>query len=168
MANTITFVDLAAKMAGAHAAISKRVEAALLVAAERVRDDARQKFGTYQPQVGPFKGWALLNPEYVQQKLRAGASGDDPLIGYYASGHNHIWPIPLRDSLEIQLDAPAWRAIVGTRDPLAPWHEFGLPDRKTPLPPRPFLRPALWQNRDWVFATIADAVVGALHEYFSK
>jgi hypothetical protein len=155
--------DLIAKLATVRAAVEPEVIGALEAGAEQIRDAAREKFGSYQSAVGPFKGWALLNPEYLRQKLAAGAPGDDPLIGYK---ENIVYPVPLKDTLEIELRPSEWRAIVGTRDPLAPWHEKGLIDRKNPLPPRPFLFPAAYEHRENVKEVIGEAVIRALHKHF--
>jgi phage gpG-like protein len=125
-----------------------------------VRDDAVKEFGHLQPAVGPFPAWSPLKPETIRQK---GSSGEgDPLIGHYPmdrgrrrrsawrSGKRSIWPAPLRNTIEVEVKGLS--ALIGSADPLGPIHEFGAvgtgKSHSGVIPPRPFLRPALYKNID--------------------
>jgi hypothetical protein len=138
----------------------------------KVRDDATAKFGHYQPAVGPYPAWAPLAPSTLANKLphagetrrgglfspightgtfyaiESGNTFDDPLIGHYAKGRgNKVWPAHLRNTISEQLNG--LKVYIGTDDPLGPIHEFGSTNGKHPIPPRPFLRPAAFQNEDF-------------------
>ncbi len=139
--------------------VNKAVVKELRAGAQKVKSEARKKFGEYQPASGPFVGWAALSPKYLKYKLAAGAPSDMPLIGYYFKGQRSaIWPIKLKNSLAITIDDIGLIAYIGTNDPLGEWHEYGLLNRQTVLPPRPFLRPALYENIDQIYAQIGLAV----------
>lgn len=119
--------------------------AAPVVATTAVKVQARamNKIGHYQPAVGPFNAWQTLAPVTLAQKQRAGAAGDDPLIGYYPAGSaNEVWPVALRASIEIAQHTPLV-AEVGTNDPIGPWQEFGT---SRGIPPRPFMRPSGYEE----------------------
>jgi hypothetical protein len=162
MEREITFDELVRRVSTAHIAIERGEITGLTEAAILVRDAAKAKFGKYQP------GWKLLNPEYVAEKVRAGAPGDDPLIGYYKGEDGRLWPVHLKDTFEIEIIPETKTAIVGTRHPAAPWHEEGRVRPNNILPPRPFLRPAVFENEDRIGRIIKDAVAQALREHFFK
>lgn len=143
MAGNASFADFV-KWAGDSGALLT-AEAIKVVSKTAVRVQARamSKIGTYQPAVGPFNAWQQLAPSTLAAKRRAGATGDDPLIGYYAPGHqNSVWPVALRASIEIKRHDPL-TAEVGTNDPLGPWQELGT---ARGIPPRPFMRPAGYEE----------------------
>jgi phage gpG-like protein len=162
MERQITFDELIRKISTASLAMERGEIAGLTEAAILVRDAAKAKFGKYQP------GWALLNPDYLREKLAAGSPGPEPLIGYYRGKGNQLWPVHLRDSLEFTVVAQTKTAHIGTNDPLGKWHEEGRIRRNSVLPPRPFLRPALFENEREVGRIIRDAVAQALREHFSR
>lgn len=166
----ITFERLFKELIEGPEIIHHEIGKVLKKAATKVRKDARAKFGVYQPGVGPYVPWAVLNTEYAIQKYNAGAPGDSPLIGYYFKEdlieRNKLGDKALRDSLEIKIDEHEMTAYVGTNNPLGGWHEYGLPSRKNPLHSRPFLRPALYQNQDWVHDVIRNAVGEGLVRWF--
>ncbi|WP_026975722.1 hypothetical protein [Alicyclobacillus contaminans] len=156
-----SFDELIVDVTKASYAIRAELEATLVVAAERVKQTAQSKFGEYQPAIGPYVAWALLNPDYVMRK-----GAEDPLIGRYSNGSNSMWPTALKDSIETHVDKTILEAHIGTNSPLGKWHEFGLPGRKTPLPPRPFLRPALHQETDWILSEVEKSIGGVLPRLF--
>jgi HK97 gp10 family phage protein len=127
-------------------------------AAILVRDTATKKFGEYQPAVGEFPAWEPLQPETVERKIEAGSQGDDPLVGHYAKGTkgNAVWSAPLQTTIEMQVGD--WVAHVGTKDQLAEYHEYGTEH----IPPRPFLRPALFEKTDEIKTLVNEAVSEAL------
>lgn len=136
------------------------IQKAIAKATVKVQSDAIKKFGTYQPEVGPFNEWPQLAEATLKEKYKAGSQGDDPLIGHYPNGKkNPLYPAPLRNSILSQVKG--FYGIVGTNNPLGKWHEFGHPK----LPARPFLRPALWENRDQIKTWIKEAIAIALSKY---
>lgn len=139
---------------GMEAAIHEEVKKSAII----IRDKAVLKFGTYQPAVGPYPAWEQLAPRTVKQKAKAGASGDDPLIGHYPAGiKNKVWPAHLRNTIEFKVEGMS--AVVGTSDPLGPWQEFGT----STIPPRPFLFPAAFEEEPDFQKRIKEAVIkGAL------
>ena len=143
-------------------------------AAVRVQATAQKKFGVYQPQVGPFPAWQPLAESTVAEKLRAGAEGDDPLIGHYQGPHeylsgnnifdakgqqNEAWPTSLRRSIEIARHNPLL-AEVGTNDPIGLYQELGT----SRIPPRPFMRPAGYEEGQELERDMAGVVVAVFFE----
>lgn len=54
----------------------------------------------------------------------------------------------LQDSFGYSFDSAETEAIIGTNDPKAQYHEFGVPENN--LPARPILRPAaLWLEKNY-------------------
>lgn len=126
-------------------------------AALKVQADAKTKFGHYQPEVGPFNAWAVLAEDTIKRKAKAGG-GEDPLIGHYVGKRNAKWPTTLRESIDIEVRGLV--GYVGTNNPLGPYHEFGT----SRIPPRPYLRPALYENESFIRKCFSDAIATA----FSK
>ena len=123
----------------------------LKIVGSKVREDAMKKFGTYQPAVGPYPAWEPLALSTVYEKGKAGATSDDPLIGHYPTGKkNTVWGSPLRMAVETYLEKTGafidMAIQIGTKDPLGKYHEYGTPDAQNHMPPRPWLRPAAFEN----------------------
>lgn len=131
------------------------IKVALTKSGVEVLKTAQQKFGTYQGAVGPYEAWKVLNPDYVKRKIAAGSKGDDPLIGHI-KGKNKVYPTPLRQSLT--MDVQILHTRVGTNDPIGKWQEFGT----SRIPPRPWLRPALYQNESKIKDLFKEAVAASL------
>ena len=55
-------------------------------------------------------------------------------------------------------------AAVGTDDPIGEWQEYGTPEASpgTIIPPRPFLRPALYENQEKILENVAEALQEAM------
>jgi len=159
----VTLGELARIFAGAPLKFEAAAHLELKRVALKVRDDATKKFGTYQPAVDDLPAWASLRPATVAAKMKAGSPGDDPLIGHYsrnprkrkkASYKKAVsafraggkWPMPLRSSISTHVESLT--AQIGTDNPLAKWHEYGT-TKGNYLPPRPFLRPAAFENQKY-------------------
>ena len=156
----ITFAALAQKMVAMPIKIEATVAVALKKSAVEVHKTAVAKFGEYQPAVGDFPAWELLALDTLHQKMDLAGGGQDPLIGHYPKGgENSLYPVPLRQSLAIEVKESEMVAYVGTNDPIGKWQEFGT-DRG--IPPRPFLRPALYENDDYIKRVINDAIAATL------
>lgn len=159
MPERVTLSQLAKRFGRAPLLIHAEVEKSMAVSAILVRDTAVKKFGTYQPAVGEFPAWEPLKPDTVAQKAKAGAAGDDPLIGHYAGkSKNKAWPAPLRNTISIKVEG--WVAAVGTDDPLGKYHEYGTAH----IPPRPFLRPALYEKMAEIQAIMAGGLAAGLRK----
>lgn len=156
----VTFSQLVAKMTAMPGKLELAAGTALKKAAVEVHKTAVAKFGEYQPAVGPYPAWELLTVGTLHQKMDLAGGGSDPLIGHYPKGEeNSLYPVPLRQSLTIEVDEHAMVAYVGTNDPVAKWQEFGT---SRGIPPRPFLRPALYENEDYIKRVLSEAVGAAL------
>lgn len=122
-------------------ALIKIKERALLVTSETcgkiVQESAREKIGFYQPQVGPFDGWAELSPFTKHDRLQHGFTENDPLL---RTGE-------LRESISYTVaHQMPWLYLVVVGSPLeyAEYQEVGT----SRIPPRAFLGPALFENKD--------------------
>ncbi|WAH39472.1 HK97-gp10 family putative phage morphogenesis protein [Alicyclobacillus dauci] len=162
MARNITFDELIVKISAAHVIVDEAIKPALEAASVKVKETAEQKFGHYQDSVagGQFPAWAALSTTYLQRKLAAGSSGDDPLIG--APGLRRDGGTPLSES--IQYTVRGLNAYIGTDSEVSEFHEFGT----IHAPPRPFLRPALFQSKQQIVKNMGAAVQAALISYFGK
>jgi HK97 gp10 family phage protein len=164
----VSFESLIMKFAAMPELITKEIEKSMKKSAMKVRDDATKKFGEYQPAEGPYPAWAQLKESTIKEKEKAGG-GDDPLIGHYPSGtgnHKRMslknakdafkrtgkWPMPLRSSIGIETEGLT--AAVGTDDPIGKYHEYGTEH----IPPRPFLRPALYENKDSIKNNVKEGI----------
>ncbi len=115
-------------------------------AAKLVAQDAKDRIGEYQAASGPFPAWEPLAQDTEAEKVRLGYPLDAPLL---RTGD-------LRDSIVTEHQGN--EAVIGTPDPVAAFQEFGTPD----IPPRPFLGPAAFSNREEIREMIGEAVAGAL------
>lgn len=159
----VTFPQLMAKMAAMPSKIEATVAVALKKSAVEVHKTAVAKFGEYQPEVGPYPAWELLTVDTLHQKMDLAGGGADPLIGHYPKGgENTLYPVALRQSLAIEVDEHKMAAYVGTNDPIAEWQEFGT---KRGIPPRPFLRPALYEKGDYIKKALDEAIGLALFAF---
>lgn len=122
--------------------INKAVKLSVL----KVQSTAKKKLGKYQKAIGGFPAWAKLSEAYAKRKVRTG-SKEDPLIGHYKnSGGNKVYPVSLRNSIETKVVGMV--GVVGTNNPLGAHHEYGAP--KAHIPPRPFIRPSLYEEREFI------------------
>jgi HK97 gp10 family phage protein len=162
----VTWEKLIIDVTGADFVIRGLLYEQLKSAAKKVQSDAKKKFGEYQPEIGPFPAWDELDPDYVAEKVANGSPGDAPLIGYYSDrsrrdsvvGNN----VRLKDSIEITMNADEPAAYIGTDNLLGKFHEYGT----VKMAPRPFLRPALYQNEKEIVDSMKEAIAGKLVSYF--
>jgi HK97 gp10 family phage protein len=162
----VTWEKLIVDVTGAEFVIRGLLYEQLKSAAKKVQSDAKKKFGTYQPGIGPFPAWAVLNYDYVVEKVANGAPGDAPLIGYYSDRARRDSvagsEVRLKDSIGITMNADEPAAYIGTNNLLGVFHEYGT----IKMPPRPFLRPALYQNEKSIIESMKEAIAGGLVSYF--
>lgn len=130
------------------AAIAVRVAEHLALdrAAEIIEKDAKRQLGTYQPEAGPFAAWAPLAAATVADRIAKGFTPDDPLL---RDG-------TLRDSISRTVEGH--EAAIGSTSDIAVYQELGTEK----IPPRPFLGPAAFNNREAVEKVLAQYVLGAL------
>jgi phage gpG-like protein len=153
----VSLDQLARRFVAAPLKMQASVDLAMTKSAILVRDTAVKKFGTYQSAVGEFPAWEPLQPETVARKTAAGSAGDDPLIGHYSGkGKNSVWPAPLRMTISMKVEG--WVAAVGSDDPLAEYHEYGT----VHIPPRPFLRPSLFEKAEEIQVLVSEGLFVAL------
>lgn len=110
----------------------------LKVAVKLIEKTAKKKIGHYQNESGPFQDWAELTDVTKEDRARKGYSEDEPLL---RTGD-------LRDS--IQSEVKVLEGIVGSKDPVATYQEFGT----ATIPPRPFIGPAAFENKDKIKAIV--------------
>lgn len=151
MATAVSLKDLARRFILLPAKFEAAVNHELKKVGFKAADTAKKKFGKYQPPIGPYPGWKALTAATVARKQKAGGMGDDPLIGHYSgkawARRKKIWGAALRASIEFSVkDMNVW---IGSKNPLAPHHEYGAPKKN--IPPRPFLRPAMIETENYAF-----------------
>lgn len=146
------------KLEKANSYIEKELESALKSVGEKIVETAKGKIGQYQPSIDKYPAWKKLKPETVKRKKGNSAfsitSGDNPLIreGKLKEA------IKLDDSSiskgEIYIDVKgAEYGIV---------HEFGSPKKN--IPPRPYLRPAIYENKDEIKDSIKNGIKEAMEK----
>lgn len=118
----------------------------LHAAANVIEKDAKEKIGHYQDDSGPFPAWEPLADSTEEEKDRLGYPLNAPLL---REGD-------LRDS--IQHEVHMLEAIVGSKSPIAAYQEFGT-DR---IPPRPFIGPAAFENKEKIEGLLGAATVRGL------
>lgn len=127
-------------------AIERSVHKGLEKAAKLIENDAKRQIGHYQDAVGPFQDWAPLADSTEAEKARLGYPIDAPLL---RDGH-------LRDSIEHEVSG--LEAVVGSKSDIAVYQEFGT---KT-IPPRPFIGPAAFKNKEAIQKILGKALVEGL------
>lgn len=151
-----SFAQLAEKLQEKTWLLKTNAQAAVATSAVKVQSSAKSKFGTYQPGVGGFPAWAPLAESTIQAKERAGG-GEDPLIGHYVHKSGGRAGGQLRGSILVQIGV--MEATVGTNDKVGAYQEFGT----SRIPPRPFLRPALYQNQGEIMTAFRKALLDTLN-----
>lgn len=107
---------------------------ALAQAGARLAGYARSYIGEYQVGVGGFPSWEPLAAATREQKTRLGyAPPDNPLLRTGEMRLSLRWTVAGR------------AAVIGSDDPVARWQEFGTSGRN-PIPPRPFVGPAVYRH----------------------
>jgi len=124
--------------------------------AVKVQSTAKAKFGVYQPGVGGFPAWPQLAESTIKQKERAGG-GEDPLIGHYVHKKGGRAGGQLRNSILVKVGE--MEAAVGTNDKVGEYQEFGT----SRIPPRPFLRPALYQEQEFIKTGFRKAIINTMN-----
>jgi hypothetical protein len=114
---------------------------ALEGAAEEVLFIARSKFGTYQPQVGPFPAWAPLQESTLRRRQQRGINPNDEPLDETGD---------LKDSYEV-VRSGLGEVSIGSESPYAQVQEtgeYGEGRLDHGIPPRPVLGPAIIEAAD--------------------
>jgi HK97 gp10 family phage protein len=128
--------------------IAKAEERALEKCAVLIEKDAKAQIGYYQGAVGPFQDWAPLADSTETQKAKLGYALDAPLL---RKGD-------LRDSIEHEVEGR--EAVVGSKSDIAGYQEFGTET----IPPRPFIGPAAFKNKENIQKILGHAIVEGITE----
>jgi phage gpG-like protein len=160
---------LISKLSKAEFQLKENLVKAVAHSTAKVQATAKSKFGHYQPAVGGFPAWKLLTLQTILEKINRGMNDANPLIGAYGKHvfqHANLatsrtaYPVALRDSILVKNFGLV--GVVGTNNPLARHHEFGAP--RANIPPRPFIRPALFQEQGFIQTEFRKAILKTLKE----
>lgn len=127
-------------------AIARAEQAGLEKVAKIIERDAKDQIGHYQDAAGPFPAWAELADSTKADREHNGFPPDEPLL---RTGE-------LRKS--IQHEVSGSEAVVGSMLDIAAYQEFGT-ER---IPPRPFIGPAAFKNKDKIEKILGAALVQGL------
>ena len=128
---------------------------ALRSVGDLIEESAKSKIGTYQSATGPFPAWQPLAESTINAKNSA--------LPLYVDG-------TLRDAIEHTVDGD--RVYIGVKSHIlhdgktdiadvAVWQELGTQH----IPPRPFIGPALHENREEVGHILLLAVTKLMKAY---
>ncbi|GAB3249203.1 phage virion morphogenesis protein [Chitinimonas naiadis] len=138
--------EMALELVRAEVRMGLAAHHALKSAAAEIAKDAKAAIGEYQQSAGPFPAWSELADSTEAEKARLGYPSDAPLL---REGD-------LRES--IQSEVHGLEAVVGSKSEVAAAQEFGT-DR---IPPRPFIGPAAFKNKDRIEEKLGKAIVSGL------
>jgi len=136
----------AAHLVALQSAIERAEHAGLEKVAKLIEHDAKEQIGAYQDAVGPFPAWAELADSTKADRSKHGFSENEPLL---RTGE-------LRNSIEHEVSGS--EAVIGSKSDIAAYQEFGT-DR---IPPRPFVGPAAFKNKDKIEQILGAALVQGL------
>jgi len=123
----------------------------LHAAAKVIEKDAKDRIGEYQAAAGPFNAWDGLADSTMAARELAGYPANEPLL---VSGE-------LRDSIEHEV--AGLEAVVGSKLEKAAWQEFGTEQGgQRHIPPRPFIGPAAFENKEKIEGILGAASVRGL------
>ena len=179
------FNRLIGSILGIEDAIKEGAENGLKQAGARVVGAAKQKLGTYQPSVGEYPAWQVLKPASIAAKYRSSSgkgikkSGKEYLRRYgsfQASGTADDSPLvdtgALRQAITMDTgEVSEGKVYIGvakgkkkkkrkgkTSDvaTYASVQEYG--SAKKNIPPRPYLRPAVVENKEQIAEDIKNGI----------
>lgn len=183
MSDLENFAQLFARLGRMPDQVYRGMATAVKRAGVRVMGTAKAKISHYQKASGPYPAWPKLKPSTVEKKLRRKYTiKNGPRAGQLlAAGRRHLaaygtWATgtdadaPLKDmghlhgsiTMKMQDDLTA---VVGSNEKYAAIHEFGGMagrGRQVPIPARPYLRPALYENKEAIKREFVAAIRQAL------
>ena len=110
-----------------------RMHAAIVESGKLVEETAKENIGHLQPEKGPFEAWKPLAPSTIEDKRRLGFDGSDHYKPLYRTGK-------MKASIDLVVFGNGF--VVGSRDPVAGYQEFGT----SRMPARPFIQPAMFTS----------------------
>lgn len=115
-------------------------------AAKLIQKDAKQQIGHLQKAVGTFPEW---------QELAESTKDDKSKKGYFFNGDYNplLREGNLKDS--IQKEVEGFEAVIGSKEDVAAYQEFGT----SRIPPRPFIGPAAYKNKEKIRAILGMAAI---------
>lgn len=141
-----SFAAFAEHLAVMSVAVVAAERRALEKCAVLVEKTAKSEIGQYQEAVGPFPSWADLADSTEAEKAHKGYPVDSPLL---REGD-------LRDSIEHEVHGAD--AVIGSKSDIAAYQEFGT----NTIPPRPFIGPAAYRNKEKIHHILGAALVEGL------
>ena len=138
--------DFALHLVKVQAAVKVAEHQGLKRVAQLIETTAKDELGNYQGEIGPFPAWAQLADSTEEQKARMGYPVGAPLV---ATGE-------MRDNISHEVIGT--NAVIGSPDDRAIYQEMGTPT----IPPRPFLGPAVYTNKENIHKIIGRAVVAGI------
>lgn len=141
-----SLAEFAERLALASVAVVAAEQKALKQCARIIEKTAKEQIGEYQPAVGPFAAWEPLADSTEAEKARLGYPVDAPLL---REGD-------LRDSIEHEVQG--MEAVIGSKSEIAEYQEFGTEK----IPPRPFIGPAAFRNREKIHSILGAALVAGM------
>lgn len=148
-------------------AIQKGAQNGLKQAGMRVMGTAKEKLGTYQPSVGEYPAWAKLKPQSIKQKY-SGKKGKK-----YLKKYGNFTPSGTADDGPLVGTSLLRKLITTDESQLAQGNvyigvaqknvatygaaqEYGSAKRN--LPPRPYLRPSIVENKEEIAEDIKNGI----------
>jgi phage gpG-like protein len=141
-----TFGAFAAHLITRQLATHEMLHLGLRHIAHKIEETAKEEIGVYQPEVGPFPAWPQLADATVEDRIAQGYSANEPLLreGSLRSSISH--------------EVKGLEAVIGSTSDIAVYQELGTEK----IPPRPFLGPAAFRNKDVIEKTVGAAAVAGI------
>lgn len=105
-------------------------------AAKLVEAEIKEEMGHYQGAINGLPEWQQLAERTQTSRAKRGYEPNNPLV---VTGH-------LRESIKHTVHDD--HAEIGSSDPIMAYQEFGTPDAKFPIPPRPVVGGSLFRRAD--------------------
>jgi phage gpG-like protein len=144
--NFTSFLEAAVHCGEMALAVHEAEKLSLEKATKLLQKKAKEKFGEYQPEAGPFVAWAELAESTKQDRERQGYPDDEPLL---RSGD-------LRDS--VQREVHNSEGFVGSNSDVAVYQELGTKN----MPPRSTFGSTAAENMKVIVAIVGEGAVMAL------
>lgn len=150
-----TFNSLAEFFEALPGAIDRALERAANDIAIDVQVKAQDRLGEYHP------GWAPLAPSTIAERVQLGFSPEEPLL--------RTGGLRLSTQQTVDKTAHGYTAVVGSNAPQARSMELGQSPNagmpwRGPIPPRPYLAPAVVDLEDEIQKTVAESIVDEIRK----
>jgi hypothetical protein len=117
------------------------IEEGLKLASKIIQSDAKKQIGHLQSNIGPFSAWEELADSTKSYKQRL---VDNNEIGLTLNSDFNPLMLTgeLYRSIEYEVNIAKLEAVIGTKNPIGAFQEFGT----SRIPPRPFIGPAAFKQ----------------------